>query len=310
MRQDRFRALLLESQGAPALRELDLQALPDGDVLVQVAYSSLNYKDGLAVTGKGKVLRSYPIVPGIDLSGTVLESGTKAFRPGDRVLVTGWGIGEQYWGGYAELARVRSEWVLPLPAGLDEKQAMVLGTAGLTAALGVLALGARGLKTDQLPVLVTGASGGVGSIAVALLARRGLRVHGLDRTRPRLSTHARRAAGDRPLRACAVAQAARIRALVRRGRHRGRDDAGGGAARVSARSRRGGVWQRRRSRAGNHGVPVYFAGSRDAGYRTRCVARPVFDARRGSGSPLSSMQSCSNKSVRSYRCRTCRRGRS
>ena len=92
------------------------------------------------------------------------------------MLVTGWGIGEQYWGGYAELARVRSEWVLPLPAGLDEKQAMVLGTAGLTAALGVLALGARGLKTDQLPVLVTGASGGVGSIAVALLARRGLRV--------------------------------------------------------------------------------------------------------------------------------------
>ena len=161
-------------RSVPGLRELDLQALPDGDVLVQVAYSSLNYKDGLAVTGKGKVLRSYPIVPGIDLSGTVLESGTKAFRPGDRVLVTGWGIGEQYWGGYAELARVRSEWVLPLPAGLDEKQAMVLGTAGLTAALGVLALGARGLKTDQLPVLVTGASGGVGSIAVALLARRGL----------------------------------------------------------------------------------------------------------------------------------------
>lgn len=174
--QKRFRALLLEAEGAPELRELDLAALPEGDVLIEVAYSSLNYKDGLAVTGKGKVLRSYPIVPGIDLAGTVLESQSETFRPGDRVLVTGWGIGEQFWGGYSELARVRSQWVLPLPPGFDEKQAMALGTAGLTAALGVLALAERGLHTDERPVLVTGASGGVGSLAVALLARRGLRV--------------------------------------------------------------------------------------------------------------------------------------
>jgi len=176
MQAERFKALLLETAGAPELRELDRHALPEGDVLVQVAYSSLNYKDGLAVTGKGKVLRSYPIVPGIDLAGTVVESSAGAFQPGDKVLVTGWGLGEEYWGGYAELARVRSEWLLPLPAGLDEKQAMALGTAGLTAALAVQALGERGLHTDTRPVLVTGASGGVGSLAVALLARRGLRV--------------------------------------------------------------------------------------------------------------------------------------
>lgn len=189
MPHERFRALLLDEAGKPALRQLERQALPDGDVLVEVAFSSLNYKDGLAVTGKGKVIRSFPMVPGIDLAGTVVESAVDAFQPGDRVLVTGWGIGEQHWGGYSELARVRAEWLLHVPAGLDEKRAMALGTAGLTAALSVLALAERGLHSEEFPVLVTGASGGVGSLAVALLARRGLRVTastGRDHDYPRM----------------------------------------------------------------------------------------------------------------------------
>src|SRR5262245_36038686 len=122
-----FRALVLEEKdGAirPSILELPVNALPEGDVLVSVAYSSLNYKDGLAVTGQGKVARHYPMVPGIDLAGTVEESQSSAFKQGDQVLLTGWGIGESHWGGYAQAARVRSEWLLPVPQGLTLKQAM------------------------------------------------------------------------------------------------------------------------------------------------------------------------------------------
>jgi acrylyl-CoA reductase (NADPH) len=174
-----FRALVVrEGGGARSVQLEDLTPadLPEGDLTVAVRYSSLNYKDGLAVTGKGKVLRKLPMVPGIDLAGTVLESSSDAFRPGDEVLVTGWGVGEASFGGYAGLARVKSAWALPLPRGLTARRAMAVGTAGLTAALCVDALDAAGVRPGGRPVIVTGAAGGVGSIAVALLARAGFEV--------------------------------------------------------------------------------------------------------------------------------------
>lgn len=172
-----FKALVVES-GDPytaQIRQATLDELPQGDVLVRVAYSSLNYKDGLAITGAGKVIRSFPMVPGIDLAGTVLESASPAYKPGDPVILTGWGVGERHWGGLAELARVRSEWLVPLPQGLSLQQAMGIGTAGFTAMLAVMALEAHAIDKSK-EVLVTGAAGGVGSLAVALLARLGYRV--------------------------------------------------------------------------------------------------------------------------------------
>jgi acrylyl-CoA reductase (NADPH) len=175
----RFRALVVREDGATRqvrFEELAPADLPDGDLTVAVRYSSLNYKDGLAVTGKGKVLRKVPMVPGIDLAGTVLESTGGAFRPGDEVLVTGWGLGEASFGGYAGLARVKSAWALPIPRGLGARRAMAVGTAGLTAALCVDALDAAGVRPGDREVIVTGAAGGVGSVAVALLAKAGFKV--------------------------------------------------------------------------------------------------------------------------------------
>lgn len=179
MLQRSFRALVLDQQDGAvvaAIQELRTDALPEGDVLVAIAYSSLNYKDGLAVTGQGRIVRSYPFVPGIDMAGTVVESQSPAFQPGDQVVLTGWGVGERHWGGYAQLARVRSDWLVPLPPGMDLKQAMGIGTAGFTAMLCVMALEERGLVPGGREVVVTGASGGVGSVAVALLARLGYHV--------------------------------------------------------------------------------------------------------------------------------------
>ncbi len=174
-------ALLLEQTETgvtPRLTLLDLADLPGaGEVLVEVAYSSLNYKDGLAVTGQGKIIRGdYPFVPGIDLAGTVLESADPRFAPGDAVVGTGYGLGETHWGGYAQRMRVRAEGLVHLPAGLDAWSAMVLGTAGFTAMLAVLALESHGLLPDGGEVVVTGATGGVGSLAVLLLAQAGHRV--------------------------------------------------------------------------------------------------------------------------------------
>jgi acrylyl-CoA reductase (NADPH) len=169
-----FRALIVRPTGA-AFENVSPHTLPPGDVLIRVLFSSLNYKDGLAVTGRGKILRSLPMVPGIDLAGSVLESASPDFAPGDPVLVTGCGIGESHWGGYAELARVPAAWVVPLPALLDPRHAMALGTAGFTAMLCVQALEAHGLAPTA-PVVVTGAAGGVGSIAIALLSRLGYAV--------------------------------------------------------------------------------------------------------------------------------------
>ncbi|HZT41968.1 MAG TPA: MDR family oxidoreductase [Chthonomonadaceae bacterium] len=174
-----FRAILIEKGEAgdkASLQELPTTVLPEGDVLVAVAYSSLNYKDGLAVTGKGRVVRNYPMVPGIDLAGTVQESQSLDYRPGDKVILTGWGIGEQHWGGYAQVARVRSEWLVQLPEGLSLQEAMGIGTAGFTAMLSVMTLEEHGRRPEDGEVAVTGAAGGVGSIAIALLAQRGYRV--------------------------------------------------------------------------------------------------------------------------------------
>lgn len=175
-----FEALLLKQEGERIRAEIDqigTQDLPEGDVLVEVAWSSLNYKDGLAVTGQPGVVRGpYPFVGGIDLAGTVVASDSNAFAPGDRVIGTGWGLGERHWGGYSQYQRVRGEWLVRLPDGLDLRGSMVLGTAGLTAMLSIIALESQGLAVDQGPVLVTGASGGVGSLSVALLSRLGYQV--------------------------------------------------------------------------------------------------------------------------------------
>src|SRR5580704_17286451 len=178
-RPDPFRALILENvNGAvqAALKEIPVNSLPEGDVLVSIAYSSLNYKDALAVTNRGKIVRRFPMVPGIDFSGTVAESKSDRFKPGDPVVLTGWGVGEEHWGGFAQLARVKSEWLSPLPQGLTLKRAMQIGTAGLTAMFCVMALEEHGVRPDKGEIIVTGATGGVGCIAVMLLAKLGYRV--------------------------------------------------------------------------------------------------------------------------------------
>lgn len=175
---DTFRALVLkqvDGKVQAALEQLEQSALPEGDVLVRVAYSDLNYKDGLAVTGLGKIIRDYPAIPGVDFAGTVEESQSPRFQPGDNVLLTGWGVGERHWGGYAQLARVKADWLTPLPEGLSQEQAMGIGTAGFTAMLCVMTLEKVGLRelTAKRQVVVTGATGGVGSVAVAILAQLG-----------------------------------------------------------------------------------------------------------------------------------------
>lgn len=155
---------------------LDEARLPAGDVRVRVTYSTLNYKDALAITGKAPIAKSLPMVPGIDFAGVVEQSEHPRYRAGDRVLLNGWGVGESHWGGLAQRAQVKGDWLIPLPAGISERQAMAIGTAGYTSMLSLIALERAGLKPDLGPVLVTGANGGVGSIAIALLAARGYHV--------------------------------------------------------------------------------------------------------------------------------------
>lgn len=174
-----FQALLAEMTDGTlrvGLQSIAEESLPPGEVLIRVEYSSVNYKDALAVTGKGRVIRSFPMVPGIDLAGTVESSADARWKAGDAVIVTGWGIGETYWGGYAGKARVKADWPVARPAALDAKRSMVLGTAGLTAMMSVMALEEHGVAPGKGDVVVTGAGGGVGTIAVALLARLGYRV--------------------------------------------------------------------------------------------------------------------------------------
>ncbi|PYT14489.1 MAG: oxidoreductase [Acidobacteria bacterium] len=174
-----FKALLAtqeEGKFAASIQQIPRDSLPSGGVLVRVVYSSLNYKDGLAVMGKPGVIRKYPMVPGVDFAGIVEESDSAAFRPGDKVVVTGSGTSEVFWGGYAQFARLNAEYIVPLPPGLTLVQAMGVGTAGFTAMQSVMALEDHGLKPGGREVLVTGATGGVGSVAVAILARLGYKV--------------------------------------------------------------------------------------------------------------------------------------
>ncbi|MFG0265654.1 MAG: MDR family oxidoreductase [Rhodopirellula sp. JB055] len=158
------------------LQDIDEQQLPEGNVTVRVHWSSFNYKDVLAITGKMPVIRSYPMVPGIDLAGVVESSDDDRYQVGQEVLVTGYGIGEAHWGGYAELARVPGDWLVPLPEGLSLRQSMAIGTAGFTAMLCVMALERGGVTPEQGPILVTGAGGGVGSVAIGLLSKLGYEV--------------------------------------------------------------------------------------------------------------------------------------
>ena len=170
-----FKALVVEKdeegKTSAAVQELSLEQLPEGDVTVAVEYSTVNYKDGLCIGPGGGLVRNYPHVPGIDMAGTVEASDDPRYVPGDKVVLTGWRVGEAYWGGYTQKARVKADWLVPLPAGLDTRQAMAVGTAGFTAMLAVMALEDHGIKDG--PVLVTGAAGGVGSVATAILANLG-----------------------------------------------------------------------------------------------------------------------------------------
>jgi len=177
-----FKGILIEKDEAgyrAAVTDIDEGQLPEGDVTVRVSHSTLNYKDGLAITGKGPVVRKFPMVPGIDLVGTVEESSHADYRVGDSVLLNGWGVGEGHWGGLAQKARLKGDWLVPLPEQFSPKQAMSIGTAGYTAMLCVLALERHGVTPDKGEILVTGAAGGVGSVAVAVLSKLGYTVVGV-----------------------------------------------------------------------------------------------------------------------------------
>lgn len=174
-----FRAILIDKDDngyRASVQMLDEAQLPEGDVRVRVSHSTLNYKDALAITGKSPVVRQFPMVPGIDLAGIVEHSGHPDYRPGDAVLLNGWGVGESHWGGLAQKARLKGDWLIPLQRGFNAAEAMAVGTAGYTAMLSVLALERNGVTPAHGEVLVTGANGGVGSFAIALLARLGYRV--------------------------------------------------------------------------------------------------------------------------------------
>jgi acrylyl-CoA reductase (NADPH) len=174
-----FKAIVIEKDEAgyrADSREIDEAQLPEGDVTVDVGYSTLNYKDGLAITGKGPVVRKFPMVPGIDFAGTVRESRNPDYKTGDQVILNGWGVGETHWGGLAQVTRVKGEWLVPLPEAFTPRRAMSIGTAGYTAMLCVIALERHGVSPDKGEIVVTGAAGGVGSTAVALLSRLGYTV--------------------------------------------------------------------------------------------------------------------------------------
>ncbi|BBQ82003.1 TPA: oxidoreductase [Kluyvera ascorbata] len=184
-----MQALILDQQDGKtiaAVKAVDDSLLPQGNVTVDIQWSSLNYKDALAITGKGKIIRNFPMVPGIDFAGTVHASDDARYTPGQPVLLTGWGVGENHWGGLSERARVNGDWLVPLPAGLDGRKAMIIGTAGFTAMLCVMALEDAGVRPDDGEIVVTGASGGVGSTAIALLHKLGYQVAAVS---GRESTH-------------------------------------------------------------------------------------------------------------------------
>ncbi|HEX3439417.1 MAG TPA: MDR family oxidoreductase [Pseudolabrys sp.] len=175
-----FKAMVIEKTDSgtkAALTDFDEANLMDGDVTVRVEYSTVNYKDGLAITGKAPVVRRFPMIAGVDFAGTVETSSHPSWKPGDKVILNGWGCGETHLGGFAEKARVKGDWLVPLPATMSAHHAMAIGTAGFTAMLAVMALERHGLTPERGPVAVTGAAGGVGSVAIAVLAQRGYTVH-------------------------------------------------------------------------------------------------------------------------------------
>lgn len=174
-----FNAILIDKDAGGhhvKLVPIDEAQLPTGDVTVRVSHSTLNYKDALAITGKGPIIRTFPMVPGVDFAGTVEDSSDPDFKPGDQVVLNGWGVGEGHWGGLAQKARVQGKWLIPLNPAFTPAQAMAIGTAGYTAMLAIMALEKNGVSPDKGEVLVTGANGGVGSFSVALLSRLGYRV--------------------------------------------------------------------------------------------------------------------------------------
>lgn len=188
-----FKALVLNQEDGKtisAVQGLELKDLPEGEVLIKVDYSSLNYKDGLAITGKGKIIRNFPMVPGIDYVGTVEESSDQRYQAGDKVVLTGWGVGENFWGGYSEYATAKADWLVPLPENMDPVRTMQVGTAGLTAMLCVMALQEGGVTPESGPVIVSGAAGGVGSVAVSILAGLGYEVTAIT-GRPETETYLR-----------------------------------------------------------------------------------------------------------------------
>ncbi|MBI1494201.1 acryloyl-CoA reductase [Halocynthiibacter styelae] len=178
-----FNALVVnkneEGKTSAAVEQITVDQLPEGDVTVAVEYSTVNYKDGLCVGPGGGLVRNYPHVPGIDFAGTVEASDNPNYKAGDKVVLTGWRVGEAHWGGYSQKARVKGDWLVPLPAGIEARQAMAVGTAGFTAMLAIMALEDHGLKPGNGPVLVTGAAGGVGSVATAILSNLGYEVAGV-----------------------------------------------------------------------------------------------------------------------------------
>ncbi|HET8973665.1 MAG TPA: MDR family oxidoreductase, partial [Pseudolabrys sp.] len=175
-----FKAIVIEkaeSGTRAALTDFDEANLMDGDVTVRVEYSTINYKDGLAITGKAPVVRRFPMIAGIDFAGTVESSTSAAWKPGDKVVLNGWGCGETHLGAYAEKSRVKGDWLVPLPKTMSTREAMAIGTAGYTAMLAVMALERHGVTPSSGPIAVTGAAGGVGSVAIAVLSKRGFAVH-------------------------------------------------------------------------------------------------------------------------------------
>ncbi len=183
---DTFKALVVEKEDnnlVAMVKSLKVEDLPEEDVLIQVDYSTLNYKEGLGFANRNKIFRIFPMVPGVDLAGTVVESKSVDFKPGDKVILNGWSVGERYWGGYAQMARIKSDFLVLLPMGMNTKKAMEIGTAGYTAMLQVMTLEEAGVTPDKGPIIVTGATGGVGSCAVAILAKLGYEVTALTRSK-------------------------------------------------------------------------------------------------------------------------------
>lgn len=177
-----FRALVVE-ENTPAptcsFRMITLKELPEEDTLIKIDYSTLNYKDALAITGKGKIIRKWPMVPGVDFSGTVINTSSELVHPGQKVILTGWSVGERYWGGYSQYQKVKAQWLVPLPSGMSTREAMMVGTGGFAGMQCVDSLERAGITPNDSPILVTGAAGGVGSVATAVLAHLGYQVHAL-----------------------------------------------------------------------------------------------------------------------------------